>query len=568
MLLSLSLSEFVIVPSLCINLQRGFTALTGETGAGKSILIDALQLLLGARTDTSVIREGAPKTEVSAIFSQNKATRHWLQENGFNAEEDILLRRTIDISGRSHCWICGSPATAGQMRALGEKLVDIHGQLANQSLLKSSEQLRLLDAHGGLFPLRLEVRKRFDAWANATEALRAAKEKASGLQQEMERLLWMQEDLEALAPSPGEWEQVNEEHRKLANANDIIEGTGLVSEILESGDDSVLDRLGTAYQKLVHLGRFDTKLESIAMQLSDASSIVSDAAGTLRQYVDATDLNEERFAALDRRLSAYYDTARKFRVQPEDLAGLREKVARDLTEISSGIDTSKLEEAQDLAKQQYLEAARSLSARRKEAAAGLSADVTQAMQKLAMAGGCLAVRLAPASPSRQGLETCEFLVAGHAGVQPKPLAKTASGGELSRISLAIAVITSRVAPVGTLIFDEVDAGIGGGVAEVVGRLLQKLGQDRQVLCVTHQPQVASCADGHLAVEKHTAEGITTSSVHALGHEQRIREIARMLGGIRITEATLIHATEMLANSAPTADSRPAAAPAGTGAGTV
>ena len=203
MLLSLSLSEFVIVPSLCISLEKGFTALTGETGAGKSILIDALQLLLGARTDTTVIREGAPRTEVSAIFSQNKATRHWLQENGFDTGEDILLRRTIDTSGRSHCWICGSSATATQMRALGEKLVDIHGQLANQSLLKPSEQLRLLDAHGGLFPLRQEVRKRFDAWVAASEELKLARDKAAGMQQELERLQWMHEDLVSLGPQPG-----------------------------------------------------------------------------------------------------------------------------------------------------------------------------------------------------------------------------------------------------------------------------------------------------------------------------------------------------------------------------
>ena len=546
MLLSLTLSQFVIVPRLTVELAPGFTALTGETGAGKSILIDALQLLLGTRADTVVIREGEPKTEVSAIFSMSRAAAKWLEENGFEAEEkEILLRRTLDTSGRSRAWINGSCATAGQMRALGERLVDIHGQHANQSLLKPAEQLRLLDAHGGLAEPRAQVHALFSAWHAAHAKLEEAKKRLAGLQDELERLSWMKEDLDALSPEAGEWERISEEHTRLANASALMEGAGESLGLLSDDDASASTLLGQAYQKLENLTRYDPKLEDIVQQLSDASSIVADATSALSAYLDTDDLDEERFAEVDRRLSAFYDTARKFHVQPEELFEVRERVSRDLAKLSDGIDTAPLEAAEKDARFAYMKAARALSSERKRAAASLARDVTAAMQTLSMEGGSLEVALSACEPGPSGLERCEFLVAGHAGVRPRDLAKVASGGELSRISLAIAVITSRATPVGTLIFDEVDAGIGGAVAEVVGRLLQQLGRERQVLCVTHQPQVACCATDHLHVEKGTEGNVTTSSVRRLSAPERVQEIARMLGGIRLTQATLDHAKEML-----------------------
>ncbi len=556
MLLSLSLTDFVIVPKLTVNLGSGFTALTGETGAGKSILIDALQLLLGARADTVVIREGAKKTEVSGIFSQNRVTRHWLAENGFESDDDILMRRVLDAGGRSRAWINGSPATAGQMRSLGEKLVDIHGQHANQSLLKPAEQLRLLDAQGGLFEQRRRVRSLYQDWQIASDALNKGEARAASLQDELERLAWMKEDLDALAPEEGEWERVDEEHTRLSNASEIISGVEAATSELVEDDVSAQSLIGNAYQKLVSLARYDPKLEEAAQTLSDASSIVDDTASTLRSYLDRTDLDEEKLAKLDARLSAYYDTARKFHVQPSDLKNLHEKVNAQIKEIQAGFDTESLKKQAAAARAAYMKEAKALSEARRKAAQALSRLVTAAMQKLAMEGGKLEISLTPSTPGPHGLERCDFLVAGHEGVAARPLTKVASGGELSRISLAIAVITARATPVETMIFDEIDAGIGGAVAEVVGLLLQKLGRDRQVLCVTHQPQVASCAVHHLHVEKKSEGGHTSSSLTQLDEAGRVEEIARMLGGLHLTRATIDHAREMLRLSAPGSGAQP------------
>lgn len=551
MLLSLTLSEFVIVPRLSLELDSGFTTLTGETGAGKSILIDALQFLLGARADTIVIREGASKTEVCGIFSMPPACSEWLEENGFDAgEKEILLRRTLDLRGRSRAWINGSPATANQMRSLGERLVDIHGQHANQSLLKPSEQLRLLDNHGGLNQHRLEVRSFYSAWQDSKTALDSARKRIAGLQEEFERLSWMKEDLDALAPEEDEWSKISEEHTKLANASALRDGANEALALLSDDDASAGALIGKAYQALESLTRYDPKLENLVQQLSDAASIVSDAASTISAYLDSSDLDEEQFAEVDRRLSAFYDTARKFHVSPDKLSEVRARVNHQLAELSSGIDITNLESAEKEARFAYMQAARALSSSRKRAAASLSRRVTAAMQKLSMEGGSLDIVLSACDPGPSGLDHCEFLVAGHAGVTPRNLSKVASGGELSRISLAIAVITSRATPVSTLIFDEVDAGIGGAVAEVVGRLLQRLGADRQVLCVTHQPQVACCASSHLHVEKETIGNTTTSTVRRLNSKDRVQEIARMLGGIKLTQATLDHAREMLETSTP------------------
>ena len=491
-----------------------------------------------------MIREGAKKTEVSGIFSQNRSTRRWLTDNGFEPDDDeILMRRVLDASGRSRAWINGSPATVSQMRTLGEKLVDIHGQHANQSLLKPAEQLRLLDAHGGLFESRKKVRRLYQDYQIATDALQKANARAASLQDELEKLAWMKEDLDACLKR--EWERVSEEHTKLSNASEIISGISSATAELVDDDVSAQTLLGNAYQKM-HLLNSDSNEDARRLVFFHRKM----TASTLRQYLDGNDLDEERLAALDSRLSAYYDTARKFHVRPEELKNLHDKVNTQISEIQSGFDTESLRRAAAQAKAAFMREAEALSASRRTAAQSLSKLVTEAMQKLSMEGGRLEVSLSPSEPGPHGLEHCDFLVAGHEGVSPRALTKVASGGELSRISLAISVITARATPVETMIFDEIDAGIGGAVAEVVGRLLQQLGHDRQVLCVTHQPQVASCAIHHLHVEKKTVDGKTVSSLTQLDSKGRIEEIARMLGGIHMTQATLDHAKEMLRLSSP------------------
>ena len=545
MLLSLSLTDFVIVPELTINLEGGFTALTGETGAGKSILIDALQLLLGARADTVVIREGAKKTEVSGIFSQNRSTRRWLTDNGFEPDDDeILMRRVLDASGRSRAWINGSPATVSQMRTLGEKLVDIHGQHANQSLLKPAEQLRLLDAHGGLFESRKKVRRLYQDYQIATDALQKANARAASLQDELEKLAWMKEDLDALAPEKGEWERVSEEHTKLSNASEIISGISSATAELVDDDVSAQTLLGNAYQKIISLSRFDSKLEDAAQQLSDASSIVNDTASTLRQYLDGNDLDEERLAALDSRLSAYYDTARKFHVRPEELKNLHDKVNTQISEIQSGFDTESLRRAAAQAKAAFMREAEALSASRRTAAQSLSKLVTEAMQKLSMEGGRLEVSLSPSEPGPHGLEHCDFLVAGHEGVSPRALTKVASGGELSRIMLAIKTVLADSDDIPTLIFDEIDTGISGRTAQKVAEKLAVISRNHQVICITHLPQIAAMADCHFEIKKSTDGASTKTRINRLKEDETVTELARLLGGVQITDAVLQNASEM------------------------
>ncbi|MGY8525080.1 DNA repair protein RecN [Paracidovorax citrulli] len=555
MLRSLSIRDFVIVDTLDLDFSTGFTVFTGETGAGKSILIDALALVLGERADAGVVREGAARTSVSATFGTHPALDHWLAEQAL-AEEDgtVLLRRTVDANGRSKAFINGTAATLAQLREVGDQLVDIHGQHAHQLLLRPDAQRVLLDAHAGLTAQAGAVAEAWRSWRAAIKQREAAEQQSREMQLERERLEWQVGELEKLAPQAGEWESIQSEHTRLSHAANLIEGGRAALEALSESDASVLSGLNSLVARLRTLAEIDPALADVLAALEPALVQAEEAAHSLNRYVDRLDLDPERLQAAEERMQALHAAARKFRVTPEVLPDELTERRRQLNELEAAQDVNKMAAREAAARAAYMTLAHHLSEARRGAAEHLGAAVTEAMQGLSMAGGSFTVALHPIEEgASHGLEQVEFLVAGHAGVSARPLAKVASGGELARISLAISVITSEAAPTPTLIFDEVDTGIGGAVAEVVGRRLQELGRARQVLCVTHLPQVAAQAGSHLLVSKETSERDgaqqTRSRIRTLDPAARVVEIARMLGGTTVTATTVQHAEEMLAQGA-------------------
>ncbi|WP_296950881.1 DNA repair protein RecN [uncultured Massilia sp.] len=554
MLRTLTIRDFVIVDTIELEFSNGFTVFTGETGAGKSILIDALQLALGGRGDASMVREGASRTDISADFAPTPAARAWLEQNAFALDDGgALLRRVIDNAGRSKAYINGSAATAGQLRELGELLVDIHGQHAHQSLLKGDAQRALLDNQvavrdpGAAEQVRA-VAATYKSWKALARQREEYETNAKNVLLERERLEWQVGELDKLAAKPGEWAEISNEHSRLSHAASLIEGAQEALNALSEAEQPILSQLSSLNQKLAKLADVDAGLQAVLDCMEPARIQLQEAVYALNTYVDRIELDPERLAQVDARLDAIHGTARKFRVTPEELPDEHAALKAKLQQLADASDVEGLKRQEEKAKGVYLDAARKLSATRAAAAQRLSAQVSEAMQELSMSGGRFEVALNPCEPASYGLEQVEFMVAGHAGVAARPLAKVASGGELARISLAIAVITAHATTVPTLIFDEVDTGIGGGVAEVVGRLLRRLGQDRQVLCVTHLPQVASQANQHFQVAKGTtAAGKTVSRIDVLDNKARVEEVARMLGGIEITETTRKHARELLAS---------------------
>ncbi|MGE4377887.1 MAG: DNA repair protein RecN [Burkholderiaceae bacterium] len=540
----ITLRDFVIVPALELELQPGFTALTGETGAGKSILIDALQLALGARADAGVVREGAAKAEICAEFDCPAALRPWLDEAGFDAEDTLLLRRSIDAQGKSRAWINAIPATATQLRQLGEQLLDIHGQHAWQSLMRPDAVRGLLDAYAGA--CAQEVAALWTRWRADVQALEAALAAQQSVHTERERLQWQIGELEKLAPQEGEWETLEAQHRRLSHAQALIDAAGAALAQLEHEDAGAQRRLAQAQTRLQALAELEPEFANLAEILASCLALAADVQHSLQTYLGRTELEPQRLAELDERLAQWLALARRHRRPPAELPALLQSWQHELQRLDATADLAALEAAEARSAQAYRAAAQALSAARHEAAPRLSAAITQAMQGLGMAGGVFAVRVQPAAQAAaHGIDEVEFLVAGHPGATPRPLGKVASGGELSRISLAIAVTTSALGDAGTLIFDEVDAGVGGAVAQTVGQLMQQLGRERQVLAVTHLAQVAACADHHLVVVKQRAADGSYSSVAEVQDAARVAEIARMLGGAQLTETTLAHAREML-----------------------
>ena len=541
----ITLRDFVIVRSLELNLAPGFSVLTGETGAGKSILIDALQLALGARAESGVVREGASRCEVCAEFDATPAIQSWLEVAGFDANAGLLLRRTVDTAGKSRAWINGSPATATQLRELGEQLLDIHGQHAWQSLTRPDAVRGLLDAYAGIDHRPLKAA--WQAWRQAQQALTDALQAQSTLANERERLAWQISELEKLNPQMDEWQELSTQHSRLANAQALIDGSNQGTLLLEGDEDGgALRQLARAIQTLQSLGQFEPEFTALADVLTSAQAQAEDVAYSLHAYLRKTDLDPAQLAVLDDRMGLWLSLARRYKKNPDDLPLSLQTWRQELAQLDAAADLDSLQKAEQVAHKACLQAAKAVSQQRQKAAKPLAQAVSSAMQQLGMQGGRFEVQLQTLdAPAQHGLEEVCFLVAGHEGSTPRPVGKVASGGELSRIALAIAVTTSELGEAGTLIFDEVDSGVGGAVAETVGRLMRQLGQHRQVLAVTHLPQVAACADHHLLVSKAAANGQVSSQVRAVNSEERVSEIARMLGGEKLSATTLAHAREML-----------------------
>ncbi|CAN7265922.1 MULTISPECIES: DNA repair protein RecN [unclassified Variovorax] len=551
----IALRDFVIVRALELDLSTGFTVLTGETGAGKSILIDALQLALGNRADAGAVREGAERLDVSAEFDTDPALAAWLDEGGFEAGDVLLLRRTVDLQGRSRGWINGSPATATQLRELGDQLLDIHGQHAWQSLTRPEAVRGLLDAYAGVGTAALD--SVWQNWRQAIAALDKARSAQDSLQRERERLQWQVGEVMKLAPGADEWEELSASHTRISNAQALIDAAEGACSALEDDDSGALAALSRAVTLLQNCEHIEPEFKALGEVLASSVAQASDAAHSLHGYLRQADTDPERLAELDERMGLWMSLARRYKRTPAELPALLAGWQAELQALDAQSDLEALERAEQTAQQAYMKEAKTLGKARKQAAPRLAQAVTQAMQGLGMQGGRFEVALEPlAEPGRAGLEDIAFLVSGHTGSTPRPIGKVASGGELSRIALAIAVTTSQLGAAQTLIFDEVDAGVGGAVAETVGRLMKQLGRDRQVLAVTHLPQVAACADHHLLVAKHqtsakSQDGIRTESgVSVLDEDTRPREIARMLGGERVSQTSLAHAREMLGKKTP------------------
>lgn len=543
MLRALDLEDLVIVEQAALEFESGFTVLTGETGAGKSILVDAIELLVGGRGDATLVREGAERAELSAEFDVTKGSplEVFLREAGLDGDpESIILRRAIDRSGRSRCFINGHAATLAQVREAGEFLVDIHGQHSHQSLLRPAAQRELLDAHAGAAPLAAETAQAFRDWKRLEQL---ALETASQFRQREAERLELQDrvdELKKLAPREGEWQQVAAEHMRLQHGSSLLAGAQSSLEALAEAEGACLPQLGAVAKRLKSLSEHDSRLNVVVNLLESAEAQAGEAARELRHYATRVELDPEQLQEVEARIEALHAMARKHRIRPEELAARFAEMEKRLSELVLAVDPEALQREVAAAHGRYVSITRKLTAKRKNGAVALSKGVTAAMQQFAMVGGRFSISLKILDePGAAGAEEIEFEVASHPSLPLRPLAKVASGGELSRVSLAIQVVAAKQSPVGTLVFDEIDAGIGGAVAETIGRALRELGKERQVLCVTHLPQVAANGKFQWSVMR---SGVSVS-VARLDRPARIRELARMLGGSEVTARK--HAAELL-----------------------
>jgi len=559
MLTHIVIKDLVIVSGLELDLAAGMTTLTGETGAGKSILIDALGLALGEKADAGMIRSGCDRAEVSAGFDLNRCpqARDWLVKQAMDDGDECLIRRVLVRNGRARAFINGQSASGAQLRALGDLLVDIHGQHAHQSLLRPAAQRALLDAYGGHQTAVGDVAEHYRRFRDIDSRWRELTAARDERAERIDLLRYQVNELDELALGDAELDELDVEQRRLANLGNLQGTAAALVELLyegvgeDSGGNAVAlrDHLGHAASELAGLADIDQRLQETRELIDGAMVQVEEAAANLRQYLDDLDMDPVRLNAIEDRLAQIHDMARKYRVPPEQLAQALEHRREELDELERADHSlGDLAGERDAAREALLACATALSSARRAAAERLGETVSTAMQELGMGGGRFAVDVVTAEPDgvgAGGLDSIAFQVSANPGQPLQPLAKVASGGELSRISLAIQVATAEVGSIPTLVFDEVDVGIGGGVAEIVGRLLRRLGDARQVLCVTHLPQVAAQAHQQLKVQKQAVDGQTFTQIQPLAKEQRIEEIARMLGGTEITATTRAHAAEML-----------------------
>ncbi|MDE2091767.1 MAG: DNA repair protein RecN [Gammaproteobacteria bacterium] len=554
MLTHIAIRDFAIINALELNFTTGMSVLTGETGAGKSILVDALGLVLGDRGDADVVRHGAERAEITAEFDVRSLAevKTWLKTNDLMADDECILRRIIGRDGRSRSTINGRSAPLQLLRELGEQLVDIHGQHEHQSLLRPAAQLTLLDGFGKHDPLLASIARLYASWKSAHERLAVLRAAAHNRDQRLELLRHQVSELEALALQADEIRGLDEEHRRLANSGKLLEGVqAALDGLYENEEGSAYSSLHQALNNLTSLCTLDPKLEPITAALNSAEVQLADASDALRHYLHNTDMDPQRLGWLENRLGAIHDLARKHHVEPDELPALLDKLRTELQSVENAEVTLKELETELVSlRDEYSKHAAQLSRHRTQVASDLGKKVTTVMQELGMPGGRFAIDIAnePERLSANGTDRVEFQVSANKGQPLKALTKVASGGELSRIALAIEVVAVQASTIPSMVFDEVDAGIGGGVAEIVGRRLRSLGEKRQVLCVTHLPQVASQAHQHFRVVKLAHGQTILTNVEALDKNNQVEELARMLGGLEITETTRKHAREMIARA--------------------
>ena len=543
MLRALDIKDFVIIETASLELEKGFTVLTGETGAGKSILVDAIELLVGGRADTGVVREGAVRAELSAEFDvgSRQELAAWLSEGGLDGDQDqLIVRRSIDRSGRSRCFINGHAATLAQLKEAGEFLVDIHGQHAHQSLMRSAAQRDLLDSHADCEALARDTASAYRDWKRLEQVSMEAERSFATREAERADLHDMVTELKRLAPREHEWAEMSAEQTRLAHGSSLLAGAQSSLETLTEAEGACLAQLSAVADRLKSLSAHDAGLKPVVELLESAQAHTGEAVRELRHYASRVDLDPEALRETDARIEALHAAARKHRVKPEELPRRLAELEKRLAELELAVNPEALKCEVAAARGRYEAAAKKLSAKRESAAQSLSRSVTSAMQQLAMAAGRFHISLRKLDePGAGGAEEIEFEVASHPSLPLRPLAKVASGGELSRISLAIQMVAAKASPVATLVFDEVDSGIGGAVAETIGQSLRKLGKDRQVLCVTHLPQIAASGNAQWSV---TRAGLEVK-VSRLERGARIDELARMLGGAATTARK--HASELL-----------------------
>lgn len=549
MLTQFSINNYTLVDRLDLELHPGMTAITGETGAGKSVLLDALGLTLGDRADADRIRAGHKRADIHASFDIERLpeAQEWLRDQELEVDGECLLRRVITSEGRSRAYINGQPVTIGQLRALGEMLIDIHAQHEHQSLLKKDTQRRLLDEYAGHQELAAQVGRAYREWQGSLERYTTLKDNAEETDARRQLLSYQVEELDQLALNPGEVAELESEQKHLASGEAILHNSYKLVALCGGEDQSILEGLNHAQQIAGDLPDDIPAFREAAQMLASARIQVEEAQHEVERYIDSFELDPERLQAVEERLSAAFEIARKHRVQPDELTELHENLSTELDSLSGADgDLEQLAAKVDELEKAYRELAEKLSGQRRAAGQKLAKAVDQQLKKLAMEHARLEVALNPLEkPGLTGLEDIQLVISTNPGQPLKPLVKIASGGELSRISLAIQVVTAQTSPAPTMIFDEIDVGIGGATADTVGQLLRQLGEKAQIICVTHLAQVASKAHSHLRVNKSTQGNKVATTLEQLSREQKIEEIARMIGNDKMTQASLEHAREMM-----------------------